>query len=275
MRSSWLTRSRWLAVLVGVAFLLVLFSPQIQRRPFLIIEQPLLLLESWLQRIMGVVTTSTGRLTEDYLALWNLGQENHRLQEEVARLRGEATMLQEKVRSFDQVEQLSAFRESLGGSTMVATVIGRDPTNWYQSVLINRGERDGIRSDMGVAVPDGVVGRVIKVMPTTAVVLLLSDRNSAVPGLLQRSRDEGLIEGLGDGRLRMKYLSTLADVQAGDQVVTSGLTGIFPKGMRIGTVTDVERPADAVVQQVRLAPAVNFSRLEEVLLLTSPERGSP
>jgi rod shape-determining protein MreC len=104
-------------------------------------------------------------------------------------------------------------------------------------------------------------------MPKSAVVLLISDRNSVLPGLAQRSRDEGLIEGIGGGQLRMKYLSNLADVQVGDLVVTSGLVGIFPKGLRIGTVTAVERTPDAISQQAVLAPAVDLSKLEEVIVL--------
>ena len=273
MRWPWLTRTRGLAVLVGIAFLLILFSPQIQRRPLLVIEQPLILVESWLQRLFGAATGWSGRLLEDYVILWDLGEENRRLRDEVARLRGEVTALEEQISAVGRAAPLQAFRQELERGTVMAGVIGRDPTNWYESVLIDRGERDGIRADMGVVVPDGVVGRVIKVMPKSAVVLLVSDRNSAVPGLTQRSRDEGLIEGVGGGRLRMKYLSSLADVQAGELVVTSGLTATFPKGMRIGTVTVVERLPDTVSQQLLLEPAVNLSRLEEVLVLPLSEPG--
>jgi rod shape-determining protein MreC len=267
MRWPWLTRTRGLAVAVGIAFLLILFSPQIQRRPLLLVEQPLLLFESWVQRTVGSLTGWGGRVTEQYVALGDQREDNQRLRDEVARLRGEVTALEERLGEAARHERLQAFGREAGLGTTVARVIGRDPTNWYQSVLIDRGERDGVVADMGVVVPDGVVGRVIKVMPRTAVVLLVSDRNSVVPGLTQRSRDEGLIEGVGAGRLRMKYLSTLADVQAGDSVVTSGLTAEFPKGLRIGTVTAVEQSPDAISQSAFLEPAVDLSRLEEVVLL--------
>jgi rod shape-determining protein MreC len=267
MRWSWLTRTRGLAVLVGIAFLLVLFSPQIQRRPQLIIEQPLLLLESWLQRLVGNVTGWSGRVLEDYVFLWGQGEENRRLVDDVTRLQGEVTALQEQINAVARADALQPVRQELARDAIIAHVIGRDPTNWYQSLLIDRGERDNIRPDMGVVVPDGVIGRVVKVMPKSAVVLLISDRNSVLPGLAQRSRDEGLIEGIGGGQLRMKYLSNLADVQVGDLVVTSGLVGIFPKGLRIGTVTAVERTPDAISQQAVLAPAVDLSKLEEVIVL--------
>jgi rod shape-determining protein MreC len=267
MRWSWLTRTRGLAVLVGVAFLLVLFSPQIQRRPLLIVEQPLLLIESWLQLAIGGVRTSVEDWTDQYVELWNLGEENRHLRDEVARLQEEVTHLQEQIGAAGRRDDLAAFGKEFTARAVVAEVIGRDPTNWYQSVLINRGQRDGVKVDMGVAVQGGVVGRVIKVMPKTAVVLLISDRNNVVPGVIQRGRDEGLIEGAGGKQLRMKYVSTLALVQVGDLVITSGLAGSFPKDMRIGTVVAIERMPDAISEQLVLTPAVNLDRLEEVLVL--------
>jgi rod shape-determining protein MreC len=262
-----------LAVLVGVAFLLVLFSPQIQRRPSLIIEQPLLLVESWLQRALGGLATVAEHVTDQYVAVWDLGEENRQLRDEVARLRQDVTHLQEQLAAAGRRDALESFGRELTGQAMVADIIGRDPTNWYQSVLINRGQRDGLQVDMGVVVQGGVVGRVVKVMPKTAVVLLVSDRNSVVPGLIQRGRDEGLIEGAGGKQLRMKYVSTLAAVQVGDLVITSGLAGTFPKEMRIGTVSAIERMPDAISQQLVLAPAVDLDRLEEVLVLPLIDRG--
>lgn len=275
MRGFRLTRSRGLAVLVGIAFLLILFSPQIQRRPLLLVEQPLLLLESWIQRLVGSATGWSGGLLERYVALGGLSEENRQLREELARLKGDLATLEEQHGAAARAQSLEDFRRALGAPFTTARVIGRDPTNWHESVLVDRGERDGLRPDMGVVVPDGVVGRVIKVLPKTAVVLLLSDRNSVVPGLAQRSRDEGLIEGLSDGLLRMKYLSNLADVEVGDLVITSGLTATFPKGLRIGTVTAVERSPDAISQQVWLAPAINLARLEEVLIMPLSDPDHP
>jgi rod shape-determining protein MreC len=272
MRWSWLTRTRGLVVMVGVAFLLVLFSPQIQRHLLLIIEQPLVLIESWLQRAVGGVQTAAGYWTDRYVELWNLGDENRQLRDEVARLRQEVTNLEEQISATGRRDALEAFGKEFTSRAMVADVIGRDPTNWYQSVLINRGERDGVKTDMGVAVQDGVVGRVIKVMPKTAVVLLVSDRNSVVAGVVQRGRDEGLIEGAGGNRLRMKYVSTLASVQVGDLVIASGLAGTFPKDIRIGTVSAIERMPDAISEQLVLTPAVDLNRLEEVLVLPPMER---
>ena len=275
MRWSWLGRPRWLAVLVGVLLLLVLFSPDIQRRPLLLIEQPILLLESWLQRLTGTATTVVGQFFENYVAVGDLAENNRRLRRDNANLRGEIVRLQEQHRFSARVEQLLAVQPAIMNGAIVAEVIGRDPTNWHESLLINRGERDGVQTDMSVIVPDGVVGRVVNVMPRTATVLLLSDRNSVIAGLTQHSRDEGLIEGIGDGQLRMKYLSNVADVQIDDVVLTSGLAGIFPKGLPIGAVSQVERPAGSVMQHVILQPAIDLSKVEEVLVLSRRQEPQP
>jgi len=214
----------------------------------------------------------TGHFTERYVDLWSVDDENRQLQDEVARLRQEVTQLQEQLGAAGRRDALESFGRELAARAMVAHVIGRDPTNWYQSVLIDRGQRDGLAVDMGVVVPDGVVGRVIKVMPKTAVVLLVSDRNSVVPGITQQGREEGLIEGAGGGQLRMKYVSTLAEVPIGELVMTSGLAGTFPKALPIGTVSAIERMPDAISQQLLLTPAINLNRLEEVLVLPLQDR---
>jgi len=123
MRWSWLTRTRGLAVLVGVAFLLVLFSPQIQRRPLLIIEQPLLLIESWLQRAIGGVRSAAGSWSDRYVALWDLEQENRQLRDEAARLRQEVTQLEEQIGAAGRRDDLQAFGRELTGKAMIEALL--------------------------------------------------------------------------------------------------------------------------------------------------------
>jgi rod shape-determining protein MreC len=135
--------------------------------------------------------------------------------------------------------------------------------------MINKGSRDGVAVEMGVITPAGVVGRVIKAEPAVSQVLLITDRNSAVAALIQRTRDEGLVEGTEKGLARIKYLSLLADVKEGDLVLTSGLTGSFPKGLPIGTLGLVTKKELDLFQQAELTPNVDFSKIEEVLVVTS------
>jgi rod shape-determining protein MreC len=123
---------------------------------------------------------------------------------------------------------------------------------------------------MGVMVPDGVVGRVVKATSFSSMVLLITDPNNAVTGLIQRTRDEGIVEGTVQGRARMKYIPLLSTMQVGDKVVTSGLTGGFPKGVPIGTITRIEKAESDLFQSAELLPDVDLRKLEEVLVITDP-----
>ncbi|MDE3035255.1 MAG: rod shape-determining protein MreC, partial [Nitrospirota bacterium] len=143
-------------------------------------------------------------------------------------------------------------------------------TNWYQSIVLDKGARDGINVEMGVMAPDGAVGRVVKVTPFTSMVLLITDPNNAVTGLIQRTRDEGIVEGTADGRARMKYIPLLATLQSGDVVVTSGLTGGFPRGIPMGTITRIDKAEGELFQSAEIVPEVDLHKLEEVLVITDP-----
>jgi rod shape-determining protein MreC len=123
---------------------------------------------------------------------------------------------------------------------------------------------------MGVMAPDGAVGRVVKVTPFTAIVLLITDPNNAVTGLIQRTRDEGIVEGTTEGRARMKYIPLLATLQSGDVIVTSGLTGGFPRGVPLGTITRIDRIEGELFQSAEIVPEVDLHKLEEVLVITDP-----
>jgi rod shape-determining protein MreC len=128
---------------------------------------------------------------------------------------------------------------------------------------------------MGVIAPAGVVGRIVKTTPYSSMVLLVTDPNNAVTGLIQRTRDEGIVEGTVKGRARMKYIPLLSALQPGDKVVTSGLMGGFPKGLPIGTITEIEKDESDLFQSAELIPEVDFRKLEEVLVITQPLPGRP
>jgi rod shape-determining protein MreC len=156
--------------------------------------------------------------------------------------------------------------------TLAAEVVAGDATSWFRTVTINRGRTDGIAPDMAVLAPQGLVGRVIgRPAPgaRAARVQLLVDRNAAAAALVQRSRAGGVVVGDDGEMLRMDFVSSLADVQVGDLVVASGLDGIYPKGYPIGEVVAVER-GTGLYQQVRVRPAVDFSSIEDVLVVIEP-----
>jgi len=205
-----------------------------------------------------------------YVALRHVYDENHRLRREIEFLRGQNSELREVATAGQRLAALLEFKEGTGSETIAAQVIGRDATSWYRALVLNKGERDGIRPEMGVMTQAGVVGRVVKANPSTAVVLLITDPNNAVTGLIQRTRDEGIVEGTVRGLARMKYIPLLSATRVGDTVVTSGLTGGFPKGLVIGSVRSIERVEGDLFQSANITPEVDVSKLEEVLVISTP-----
>ena len=202
-----------------------------------------------------------------YLALQSVQEENRQLHRDLELLKGQNNQLRESVAATRRYETLLNFKQQSPSQTLV---IGRDATNWYGGMILNKGESDGVRVEMGVVTPAGVVGRIVKTNSTSSVVLLVTDPNNAIAGVVQRTRDEGIVEGTSHGRARLKYIPLLSRVQAGDRVVTSGLTGTFPRGLAIGGLTQVEKSEGDLFQSAEIEPEVDLSKLDEVLIITAP-----
>jgi rod shape-determining protein MreC len=211
---------------------------------------------------------------QQYVSLQHVADENRRLKQEMDWLRGENHQLREAAAATQRLTSLLQFKEQALPAMVAAQVIGRDSSNRYKSLILDKGESDGIQKDMGVITPAGVVGRVVKTTGATAVVLLLTDSNNAIAALIQRTRDEGIVEGIPQGRARLKYIPMLSAVKEGDRVVTSGLVGGFPRGLAIGTITAIDREEGALFQTAELAPEVDVNRVEEVLVIQTPHAQS-
>jgi rod shape-determining protein MreC len=195
--------------------------------------------------------------------------------------RGEADALRERLRALEEevarlgevqaahrrLEALLEFRESVAAPLVAARVIGWDASSRDRSITLDKGERHGVRQGAAVLVPEGVVGHVFRVSPRTSRVLLVADRHSGVDVIVQRTRVRGILQGRGDG-CELKYVKRGADVEAGDRVVTSGLDGIFPKGVVVGEVVRVNYQEQGQFQSIVVDPGVDFARLEEVLVTT-------
>lgn len=206
-----------------------------------------------------------------YVALQGVEEDNRRLRRDMEWLRGENNRLREAAASTQRLTALLQFKEQTQFAMVAAQVIGRDATNRYRSLILNKGEHDGIHPDMGVITPAGVVGRVVKTTGGTSVVLLLNDPNNAIASLIQRTRDEGIVEGTAKGHVRLKYIPMLSGVGEGDRVVTSGLVGSFPRGLAIGTITRIDKEEGALFQTADLMPEVDIEHVEEVLVIQSPQ----
>jgi rod shape-determining protein MreC len=185
-------------------------------------------------------------------------------------LKGQNDQLREAAAATERLTALLEFKKQANISMVAAQVIGRDTGNWYRTILLNKGQSDGFKPDMGVVTPAGVVGRIVKTTAATSVVLLVTDPNNAIAGLIQRTRDEGIVEGTTQALARLKYIPLLSNARPGDQVVTSGLVGGFPRGLTIGTITRIDKDEGALFQSAELTPDVDVGRIEEVLVIQSP-----
>lgn len=210
-----------------------------------------------------------------YGYFWYVGlRDSHdQLLKENDQMRGELALLAETTSENERLRGMLDFRRDMPGEMVAASVIGSDSASYAKSLRINRGSRAGITRNMAVVTPSGVVGRVLEVAPWHADVQLVTDPHSRVPVRVQRTRSQGMLEGLSKGLCHLKYVARSEDVQPGDVVVTSGLGGIFPGGLVVGTVVNVEKREFGVLQDVRVTPAVDLQRLpEEVfVVLKVPE----
>jgi len=205
-----------------------------------------------------------------YVALQGVQAENEQLRQDIEWLKGQNNQLREAAAATERLTALLHFKEQALPTLLAAQVIGRDATSWYRSVILNKGESDGIKPDMGVITAAGVVGRVVKTNSATSVVLLVTDPNNAIAGLIQRTRDEGIVEGTQQGLAKLKYIPMLSSARSGDHVVTSGLVGGFPRGLALGTISRIDKEEGALFQSAELMPEVDVSRLEEVLVIQAP-----
>ena len=208
---------------------------------------------------------------EDYIFLSRVQQENRDLKRIIDALKEENNRLRETVQTEERLKKLAAWQSQFPYKSRIAHIYARGPSSWSKTLLINKGEADGVAKDMAVATSEGVVGRVIEVSSGTAKVLLIIDPNSAADVIVQRSRAQGIMEGKIDEICVLKYVQKNEDVQTGDTVVTSGLGGVFPKGLVVGKVSQVDRKRPGIFQYIEVTPSVDLSKLEEVLVL---EEGS-
>jgi rod shape-determining protein MreC len=205
----------------------------------------------------------------NYLEWKTVRRENVTLRAENEELRVQAMQVGETREENARLRRLLVLRDRLPLATLAGEVIGREAGGWVRSLTVNRGRGDGIAQQTPVIVPDGLVGRVVQVHRGAAVIQLLNDPASTVGAVVQRTRTAGLVEGDAGGTVRFKFMARDgANVAPGDLVVTSGLGALFPKGLPVGRVTKVEDKGSALFHFAVLVPAVDFSRVEEVLLVT-------
>ncbi|MBN1474395.1 MAG: rod shape-determining protein MreC [Syntrophaceae bacterium] len=225
------------------------------------------------QKFAHVTVKSMGKSWDRYVFLIGLVEENENLTKTISELEAELLFYKEGYSETERLRKLLALKESAGYSFIAARVIAREQGALSKTIIIDKGSFDGLKSGMPVIAPPGLAGRVVHVSWNVSKVLLITDENSNVDVLLDRTRVQGIFSGEGLRGGKLKYITKNQDVIAGDIVISSGMGGVFPKGLLVGQVRDVTKPDTELFLNISVTPYVDFSKLEEVLVLISEEKG--
>jgi rod shape-determining protein MreC len=274
-----LGRYRNLTILVGILFLQVLgLAIQVKRSSE---NESSRLIRIWAVNAVtpfekGIVWVqhSSGNLWHNYFYLRGVRQENRDLRQQIQQMEIERVRLSEDANQARRLQALLGFKEQFIAKTVAAQVIGSSGSEQSRSVFIDKGTNSGLKPDMAVITGDGVVGKTLLVSRTVSQVLLIDDQTSGVGAILEKARTQGVVRGTPAGEIVLEKIMSDETVQPGDKVLTSGGDRIFPKGLPVGTVTKIS-PGSELFLTIRVKPAADLSRLEEVLVITQQEEREP
>jgi rod shape-determining protein MreC len=204
-----------------------------------------------------------------YFNLLDVAEKNRTLTERIERLEAERAAFDEQLKENDRLRRLLNLGSITELQGVAASVIANEPSGWIKVIVVNKGRSQGVHEGMAVVHPRGVVGQVVSSSSNFSRVLLLTDHASGVDALVQDNRARGIVEGAGASAAILNYVAKEYPVRVGDVVVTSGMDGVFPKGIIIGSVSQVGVESGTLLQNIAVKPAVDFSRLEEVLIVTA------
>ncbi|MBL8148759.1 MAG: rod shape-determining protein MreC [Blastocatellia bacterium] len=222
---------------------------------------------SLLQRVTGVFGDRVYGVWRGYVDLRGARQESTQLRSENDQMRQEIVRLKEELSSYQREDSLKKVQEVLPYKSITAKVIARDGSLWFNRITINKGSLAGVQLDQPVMTPGGVVGRVIKIGPLASQVQLITDRYAGIGGQLSNSRAYGEVKGNGKSECDMRNVSGLEKVEEGELIITSGLDGIYPKGLLIGYVEHIGLGGGARNHQITVRPSAGLEKLEDVLVL--------
>jgi rod shape-determining protein MreC len=261
------SRHRSLALLGAIVVSqILLLAVQIKRdREVRLIRVWAISIVSPFQRAGGWTLEKIRHGWSSYVGLRGTQRENEELHSELERLKLRNAELEGKASEAARLAALLDFRDAHADVPMVPARVIAASADASRTIYINRGERDGIRKNMGVITPEGVVGKILEVYSGTSQVLLLTDKDGGCGALLASTRTQGPVGGTGDPLLVMKYISNDEQVAVGDQIFTSGQDRIFPRDLPVGTVAEVK--PGVPFKQIRVRPAARLDRLEEVIVL--------
>jgi rod shape-determining protein MreC len=267
--------SKRMMVIAGVIFLItmnmILLSVSSRRSysPHRVAETTI----PFLAPFQNAVTSSIRYLRDiwsTYFSLVSVAEENKRLKAALRNATEKMNRCEEIEISNARLRELLSFQRKINQKMLPAEVIGRSPSAWSKTAIINQGKNSGIKKGLPVVVPEGIVGQVISVSRNYSKVLLITDQNSALDGMVQRTRSRGIVQGDSTELCLFKYVLRKDDIREGDIVISSGLDGIYPKGLMIGKITEASKNKSGIFQEVAITPDVDFEKLEEVMIILEP-----
>ena len=224
--------------------------------------------------ILSLSVKSVSNAWLRYVFLVGLEQDNRDLKKKIDELKAELILYQEGYLEAQRLNKILSLRDNHDYHFISARVIGREPSALSRTIMINKGSAHGLKVGMPVIAPAGLVGRLTDVSWHVSKVLLLIDESSNIDGILQRTRTQGIIRGVGSSGCELKYILKNQDVKEGEIVLSSGIGGVFPKGLLAGVISRVDRQDAGLFLKINITPFVDFSKLEEVLVLADQEEGN-
>ena len=226
-----------------------------------------------MQSLFSSVTESTAKVFEHYFFLIETSRENDLLLLELNRLSKENNELRERKKYLERAKKLVEYFEDDERPFVIAKVIGYDATQWSKMIFINRGTSHKVEKNLTVMTDTGIVGHVIHSSAQSSKVLLITDSRSAIDSLFQETRISGVTVGTGEKKCQMKFVPISAEVNIGDKVISSGLGGVFLKGLVVGVVGSVVKQKQELFQDITIIPSVDLSNLEEVVVILPNKEG--
>lgn len=226
--------------------------------------------------VQNVFTSSVQSVSDawyHYLLLVGIEEENRNLKKKIDDMKSQLVLYQEGYLEAQRLRGLLALQDGHDFHFVPARVVGREQVALSKTILINKGTVHGFKAGQPVMAAPGLVGRVIDASWHAAKILPLIDENSNVDAIVQRTRIQGIIRGAGSRGCVLKYISKTQDVKEGDIIISSGIGGVFPKGVMIGQVSHVDMQEAGLFLRINVTPSIDFSKLEEVLVITSDVNG--
>jgi rod shape-determining protein MreC len=212
-------------------------------------------------------------LWENYLSIVNTSKENAILKKQISRLESDLTTMEEMRKENLRMKRLLNFSDDQPYKKIMAQVVGWDSSNEFKVIRLNKGSIHGIKPMSPVITDHGLVGYVYRVTQNYSDVLSILDQNNRVDVVVERTRTHGIVEGIFNFKCVLKYITRNEPVEVGDKLITAGVGGIYPKGLKVGMITDISRENFGMTLSIEVVPSVDFHKLEEVLVLIETEDG--